>query len=115
MNSTFEFWVSGIIEDDPLPDEIDCIVFNVKNNAKYVYVEMLGYEKTPNFNQIAYRPPEAEWYSSKQMQNIKNVLLKQRVRNAIDECFASPALKQQFKKRNIYLLFNGKCEFLFTV
>ena len=43
MIDKFAFWLSGIVEDDPLPDEIDNILFLIKTNGSYKYTEMRGF------------------------------------------------------------------------
>jgi len=114
MVNRFTFWLEGIVEDDPLPTEIKNIVFVVKHNGKYKYLEMQGYEKEISPNAIFYRPLEAEFFSLKELSLDGENLFEYKVKTLIDEAFFSPSLKQQFAGRKIYFL-NRNLQFLFIV
>ena len=114
MVSRFTFWLEGIVEDDPLPTEIKNIVFDVKHNGKYKYLEMQGFEKKISPNAIFYRPLEAEFFALKELSQDGENLFEYKVKTLIDEAFFSPILKQQFAGRKIYLL-NRNLQFLFIV
>ena len=62
MKNEIAYWLKQIVEDDPLPCEIDVIVFKISFNGLYKYIELLGFEKEADFSQIAYMPLEAQGF-----------------------------------------------------
>ncbi|MBE7082289.1 MAG: hypothetical protein E7378_01230 [Clostridiales bacterium] len=115
MVKQFTFWLEGIFEDDPLPDEIDTLVFNVRHNGAYKYVELKGYEKKFIANANFYYPLEAQFFGNKQLAKQSEGLFEYNVKLCIEECFASANLKQQCHNRNVYFSNGDKLEFLFKV
>lgn len=115
MLEKFIFWVESIFEDDPLPDEISIIVFNTIKNGKYKYLELRGYEKPLSFNNIFFRPLEAECFYCNDLARLKDDLFKVRVKWLIEECFVSKMLKYELKNVEIYFNFDENLEFLFVV
>ena len=105
MLEKFKFWVSGILEDDPLPDEIKYIIFKVCVNGKFVYLEMLGLEVL-NMNSNLYRPLEAQFFNLKQLYHPSNDVLIYRLTNLIEEMLDDKVINQQFNKRKVYLFYN---------
>lgn len=114
MIKAFTFWLEGLIEDDPLPDEIDVIVFKINFNGKYKYLSLLGLEKQPNFNQVPYMPLEAQGFIINDLLKASEKVLLYKIKELIDEAFSSQVLKQQFKNRKIYLFYKT-LEFLFKI
>lgn len=114
MISSFAFWLHGIVEDDPLPDEIKNIVFVIKQNGEYSYLELRGYE-TLSINTIFYRPLEAEFFDLMGIYHMSNKVFLHRIKSMIDEAFSMEELKVQFAKRNIYLIIGDGVEYLFTI
>lgn len=114
MVKEFAFWLESIVEDDPLADEVDVIVFKVNQNGGYYYLEMFGFEKEPNFCKESFRPLEAQHFNITKLKNINETLFEFRIKTMIDEAFNSQILKREFFKRQIFLWFN-KLEFLFLV
>ena len=72
MVEQFIFWLLGIIEDDPLPDEVECILFNTRINGNYKYIELKGYEKEPNINAVSFSPLEAQFFYSFTLAKMQN-------------------------------------------
>jgi len=114
MTDKLAFWLEGIVEDDPLPDEINIIVFKLNFNGNYKYLEVIGLENELNLNGETYRPLEAQFFSLKDIMQKKDATLIFLLKTAIDDAFSSPILKQQYKKRKIYLYIN-LFEFMFEV
>ena len=114
MIEKFVFWLCGIVEDDPLPDEIQCILFIVKSNGNYKYLEMQGYEKGVDFTKLFYRPLEAEFFDIRELVTSNKNVFEYRLKSLIDEAFSSEVLKQQFIGRKIYIFINH-LEYLFLI
>ncbi|MBE7075275.1 MAG: hypothetical protein E7376_04785 [Clostridiales bacterium] len=115
MVKQFTFWLEGLVEDDPLPDEIKIIVFNIRINGVYKYIELIGYEKEININSNVYYPLEAQFFSNLSLAKSSFHAFYNTVKYLIDESFSSAILKQSFKNRKIYLKFQEKAELLFNV
>lgn len=98
------FWVTGIVEDNPIPYEVKHIVFcyTLTNNCFIVF--MGGCEQKPlQENMFDYFPLEAQYFDSKQLYSIKDesyfVKLFPKV---IDEAFSDEFLTSQFNDKKIY-------------
>lgn len=115
MVKKFTFWLESIVEDDPLPDEVDIIVFKVNSNGKYKYLEMLGMEKEVNLNKETFRPLEAQFFSLKPILNSNYEVFEYRIKSLIEDSFDSKIIKQQYKNKKIYLYFNDRLQFLFEI
>ena len=98
MVDEFVFWLKSISDDNPIPDEIDCIVFIVKAKGKYAYLELNGYEGKPDFYKICYRPLEAQFFHSKNFNNISTKILNYRIKNLIEDAFVNKEIIKVFKK-----------------
>lgn len=114
MIAKFAFWLESIVEDDPLPDEINIIVFKINSNGKYRCIELLGLENELNLNKVTFRPLEAQFFGINSFLNKPQNVFLYAVKDMIDEAFFSPILKQQYKGRKIYL-YDKDFEFLFEV
>ena len=114
MVKKFAFWLEGIVEDTPLPDEVDIIVFKVDSNGNYKYLQMLGFEKQIDLNKVNFRPLEAEFFNVMEFFTNNEKLFQYRIKNMIDDAFGGAAIKQQFIGRKIFL-YNKNVEFLFDV
>lgn len=115
MIKAFAFWLESIVEDDPLPDEVENIMFLVKENGEFKYLEFRGYEKGLNINSIFFRPLEAEFFSIMGLYHKNQKVFLNRLKLIIDEVFFNEELKIQFKNRNIYLMQEDILEYLFTI
>lgn len=115
MIDTFIFWLNSIVEDSPIPDEVENIVFVVKENGDYRYLELRGYEETININSIFFRPLEAEFFTLTNLYHKGANVFIYKLKSMIDEAFFADGLKWQFKNRKIYLLYNDKLEYLFSI
>ena len=114
MTQKLAFWLESIVEDDPLPDEVDVIVFKLNANGNYKYLELLGLENELNLNKETFRPLEAQFFDLKEILTKDERVFVYRLKTIIDEAFSSLVLKQQYKNRKIYLYVNT-FEFLFEV
>jgi len=110
----FIFWLESIVEDDPLPEEIDVILFKTNFNGKYKYLELLGYQTQINENSLSYRTPEMQFFKSKELAKLNDITFYNRCKYLIEECFSSGILKQQFSGKKIYFHFKN-IEFLFKI
>lgn len=108
-------WLEGLLEDDPIPNEIDIIVFNIRENGKYKYLELIGYEHCISENQIAYYPLEAQHFICKEIAKFDDEKFIFESKYLIEECFKSKILKFQLKNKKIYLKNNREINFLFKV
>ena len=115
MVKIFQDWLMQIVEDDPLPDEIDHVLFSIKQNGKYKFVYIKGYEKKIDVNAIAYFPLEAQFFKCRELAVLDENIIFERVKYLIDESFSSLILKQQIKNKKIYLEFKNNFEYLFKV
>jgi len=89
---SLEFWLLSIVEDDPLPDEIKIIVFNIISNGEFLTLSLTGFESLNNMNKVPYNPLEAQFYYDKKYLKLdaKSFIIK--FKNAIDECFINKQL-----------------------
>lgn len=110
----FTSWLEGLIEDDPLPYEINIIVFNIRQNGRYRYLECIGYEQEINQNSVAYYPLEAQCFLCHELAKLDDRIWFE-CEYIIEESFSSKILKQQFKNKKIYLKYKEKIKFLFKV
>ena len=102
----FTFWLLSIVEDDPIPYEINHIVFVINQDNS---ITMGGCEQKPNLNNMFdYYPLEAQYFYLKNLSYLQ-------IKNLIDESFSNEELKFQFKKRKIYCSYFDNIEFLFCV
>lgn len=115
MVAKFTFWLEGLIEDDPLPCEIDIIVFNTRQNGKYKYIECIGYEQEINSNSLAYYPLEAQCFLCGELAGLDNKNFCFECEYIIEEAFSSKILKQQFKNINIFFKYEDNIKLLFKV
>lgn len=115
MVEQFVFWLLGIIEDDPLPDEVKCILFNTRINGNYKYIELKGYEKEPNINAVAFSPLEAQFFYSFTLAKMQNENFVYNAKYIINEAFSNKELKYIFKKCKIYFKYLNNINYLFTV
>ncbi len=114
----FSFWLESIVEDDPIPYEIENISFvYTKTNSCFVLC-MGGTEFKPNQNNIFdFFPLEAQFFYFIQLNKIKDEnYYKNLIKTCIDESFSSSYLKEQYNKKYIYFgEYGKKLEFLFQV
>lgn len=114
----FIFWLESIVEDDPIPYEIQYVSFvYTKINSSFVLC-VGGNEFKPNTNNIYdYFPLEAQYFNCPNLNSIKDELYYANlIKTCIDESFSSCILKQQFKNKLIYFGEYGKnLKFLFKV
>lgn len=115
MVKQLEFWLEGIIEDDPIPDEIDIVLFKVNINGLYKYLELKGYEKEISNNTVPYNPLEAQFFNCKELASLSDKVFYIRAKNIIEEAFSSSVLQQQLKGRRVFFQYGDKIEFLFRV
>jgi len=115
MVNSLKFWLASIIEDDPLPDEIKTIVFNVGDNGKFLTLSMFGYETILNINKMPYNPLEAQFFFDKNSSKLPIQKYLIRLKNSLDECFIDKQLYNGFYKRKIYIRYKGEETFLFEV
>lgn len=115
MVKRFAFWLEGIVEDDPIPVEITHILFNTKQNGKYKYIELIGYENDINENDLTYFPLEAQFFFCNELAKLKENEFEYQCKYLIEESFDNIFLKKQFKNKKIYFKFKDKIQFLFKV
>ena len=115
MIDKFIFWLEGIVEDDPLLDEVKNIVFWVCANGKYKYLELRGYEQPFTISSHFFRPLEAEFFDISKLFHSDSKVFSYRLKNMIEDAFFSNILKQQYHKRKIYLWYDNTLTFLFKV
>ena len=115
MVNKFTFWLESIVEDDPLPDEINSILFKVDKNGGYKFIKLLGYSGVPNVNKIAYFPLEAQFFLDHTLAKQPTDKFLFNAKYIIEECFNSLILKKQFKGKKIYFQFNNVVEYLFKI
>ena len=115
MAIEFRHWLEGIFEDDPLPDEIKILLFNVCVNNVYRYVEVMGFEKEINFNSIVYYPLEAQFFWNHRLAKYNKEKFYFEIKYMIEEAFVSQNLKKELLNRKIYLKNYTEIEFLFKV
>ncbi len=113
MIDKFTFWLEGIVEDDPLLDEVKNIVFWVSTNGKYKYLELRGYEEPLTISSLFFRPLEAEFFDISKLFHSDSKVFSYRLKSMIEEAFLSGILKQQYHKRKIYLWHENSLTFLF--
>lgn len=55
-------WISDILEDDPLPDEIEFVYFRIVNDRAGYHLELCASE-IKNSDYFEYRPLEAQFFA----------------------------------------------------
>lgn len=118
MIKSFSFWLESIVEDDPIPYEINHIIFMYEENNKSFSLCVGGTEFKPNYNNMFdYFPLEAQFLCLKQLNEISDEMYyKKLIMFYIDESFSSQYLKEQFLNKKIYLCKKGESpKFLFVV
>ncbi len=115
MVEKLAFWLESIFEDDPLPDEITKLVFEIKYNGKYRYLSLKGYEKEINPNIITFFPLEAQFFSCNELMGLDIKTFVYRIEYIIEKAFSSNILKILLKNILIYIKHNDKIKFLFKV
>ena len=113
MVKDFIFWLTSIAEENPIPDEVDCILFIASSQDGYCFLQMNGFEGVPDEHKNCFRPLEAQFFYSKELQNISEKILKYRIKYAIEEAFFDKNLKYEYKNKKIYLMLNKNMEYLF--
>lgn len=112
MLQKFKFWLAGILEDDPVPDEIKFIVFKINSNGEFLYLEMLGLEEL-NLNLVCYRPLEAEFFSLKELSYKDQKVVIYRLKTLIEDAFDAD-ISEQLAHKKVYLYIDD-FEFMFNV
>ena len=112
MLQKFKFWIAGILEDEPVPDEIKFIVFKINSNGEFLYLEMLGLEEL-NLNLVCYRPLEAEFFSLKGLNHKNNKVIIYRLKMLIEDAFDAD-ISEQLAHKMVYLYIDD-FEFMFKV
>lgn len=115
MVEQFIFWILGIVEDDPIPDEIKCILFETKIRGEYKYIILKGYENEPNINAFTFCPLEAQWFNNTTLAKMHKDNFIYNIKYIINESFANNELKAVFKSKKIYFKYLDKIEFLFKI
>ena len=115
MVEKLTFWLLSIFEDDPLPDEINVLLFNVKTNGKYKYLEVKGYENFICDNSNSFFPLEAQFFDCLELAKLDDKKFYLRSKYIIEEAFSNNELKYILKKIKIYIRMNNSLEYLFTV
>lgn len=115
MVEQFIFWLIGLVEDDPIPDEIKCILFETKINGKYKYIQLKGYEDEPNVNSLAFCPLEAQWFNNITLAKMYKDNFIYNVKYIINESISNDSLKEIFMNKKIYFKYLNNMEFLFKV
>ena len=115
MVEKFVFWLKSIYFFEPPPDEINCLLFVVKKVGHYVFLQLCGFEKQPNINENFYRPQEAEFFYSKELVGINEIVFEHRVKSLIYDAFADMEIKQKYCGLKIYLLNNNSIEYLLKI
>lgn len=115
MVKLFTSWLEGVVEDDPLFEEIDIIVFNTRFNGKYKYLELKGYEKYIFDNAIAFSPLEAQFFDCADLSKMNESKFCFNAKYLIEESFSSDNLKREFNNRKIYFKYKQKLEYLFDI
>ena len=115
MIEKFRFWLYSIVEQTPIPDEIENILFTLTIDEHGSFLKMEGFEKEINLNILCFRPLEAEFFAMGGYKHKNKDVIIYNVKEIIDESFSDNFLKEQFKKRKIYFMCNQKLEYLFKI
>ncbi|MBO7527398.1 MAG: hypothetical protein J6T74_05810 [Clostridia bacterium] len=115
MVEEFEFWINSIMQDYPPPEELNSMLFILKQQKSFAYLEISFYEGIPSFNKLAYRVLESEFFTHDYLKVINKLVLLNRVKNMIEDVLTRNEFKIYLKNKKIYLLFNEKIEYLFTI
>lgn len=95
-------WVNGLVEDDPIPYEINCLVFYINENFE---IGFSGFE-SESINVVEfgpYFPLESEYFYSKRLISILNSN-KENKRNYVLKLLKEILIKfQQDDYKNIFL------------
>lgn len=115
MVEQFIFWILGIVEDDPLPDEINCLLFETKINGDYKYLQLKGYEKEPNVNSISFNPLEAQFFNNRTLARMKKDNFIYNAKYIINESVANAEIINVFNNKKIYFKYLDNLEYLFKI
>lgn len=95
-------WISGILEEDPIPDEVVNVYFCIVNDLRSYHLELCGNE-IKNCDYFEYRPLEAQYFEYDYPLN-KNEFCQQLI--------LSIKNLPIFEDRKIYLVLDGKVEMI---
>lgn len=109
------FWLSSIVEDTPLPDEIKKIVIVVYSEKKNKYLKFLGYEKQIDINAPAFYPLEGQYFYYKDMLTLSEKEMILRIISTIEDSFYDKGLKHEYANREIFVYYGKNLKFLFKV
>ncbi len=104
-----------MVEDTPIPEEVNCILFVVTANGEYKSVQMLGYEERVDLSKIAFNPLEAEFVFLHDFAKKESAQFEYNLKLLIEESFCANTLKKEFKNKKIYYMYKNKIMFLFKV
>ena len=109
MQKSFVNWVLGIIEDDPIPYEIDCIFFNIHRNSFYFYLSMGGNENKIS-ESFDYFPLEAQFFDIKKFNSFITLA---NIKSLVEKSLHNKLFKQVFNNKKIFVhVFGEKDYFL---
>lgn len=107
MNSEFVFWVLGVLEDEPIPYEIQNIYFCLHRENGNIFLSFGGNEKTEKivFN-FEYYPLEAQFFKVENQYTFSLFTLRKLLENA----FRNPYFFDAFLNKTVFLAVFGEKE-----
>ncbi len=101
----FIFWISSMVEDNPIPYEISCIYFVLDFSNRYCVLSFVGceLEENPLLN-YEYFPLDAYNFENQSFLQIKDIYLaKITVKELIEQSLETPEFKSIFNNKKIFL------------
>lgn len=105
MPEDFVFWIKSIVEDDPIPYEINHLYFALSLKNKIASLSLGGRELGNEIiGDFEYFPLEAQFFSNQTFNNIiDSYLAKLAVKELLDYALDDPEIRKTFKNKNIYI------------
>lgn len=105
MPEDFVFWIKSIVEDDPIPYEIEHIYFALSLKNKISSLSLGGRElETEIIGNFEYYPLEAQFFFNQTFNNITDpYLAKLAVKELLDYALKDSEIKKIFKNKKLYI------------
>lgn len=99
MKDEFVFWVLGVLEDDPIPYEVDDIYFCLHRENGNIFLSFGGNEKKEKriFN-FEYYPLEAQFFKIENQNTFSLFSL----RKLLEYAQENPTFLEAFRDKNLY-------------
>lgn len=105
MPEDFVFWIKSIVEDDPIPYEIDHLYFALSMKNKIASLCLGGREQNSEIiDDFEYFPLEAQFFFNRTFNNITDAYLaKLAIKQLLDYALDDVEIRKIFKNKKVYI------------